>query len=164
MATIFSTQPIIVIFRIWLSPIGRKVLSPTVWWISEASGCRTCRLEESKRKEARIDFWRFLNQHKNSWTFCINPCLISANVWILFASDVLWNSNRRCFWRRLLTGPREVQRGCMVISWSYSWASQSIKEVIMELTILVVGVAAVALWFFLSKDGRHEWDRSYNLA
>ena len=39
---------------------------------------------------------------------------------------------------------------------------QSLKEVIMEMAILVIGVGAAALWFFLTKDkptdktGHHE--------
>jgi hypothetical protein len=31
-----------------------------------------------------------------------------------------------------------------------------LKEVIMEMAILVIGLGAVAAWFFMSKDGRKE--------
>ena len=30
------------------------------------------------------------------------------------------------------------------------------KEVIMEMAILVIGIGAVAAWFFMTKDGRKE--------
>lgn len=32
-------------------------------------------------------------------------------------------------------------------------SSLFLKEVIMEMAILIVGVGAVALWFFMTKDG-----------
>ena len=31
-----------------------------------------------------------------------------------------------------------------------------LKETIMEMGILVLGVGAIAVWFFMSKDGRKE--------
>jgi hypothetical protein len=31
-----------------------------------------------------------------------------------------------------------------------------LKEVIMEMAILVIGLGAVVAWFFMSKDGRKE--------
>jgi hypothetical protein len=40
-----------------------------------------------------------------------------------------------------------------VVKFSTLESSQFLKEVIMEMAILVIGVGAVALWFFMTKDG-----------
>ena len=40
----------------------------------------------------------------------------------------------------------------LVVFWEYL----TFKEIIMEMAILVIGIGAVALWFFYGKDGRKE--------
>jgi hypothetical protein len=53
----------------------------------------------------------------------------------------------------LLTKTGRNAQQYSVVKLSTLEPSQFLKEIIMEMAILVVGVGAVALWFFMTKDG-----------
>ena len=55
---------------------------------------------------------------------------------------------------KVLAGENREKWPCVTRSSSCQLeSSQFLKEVIMEMAILVIGVGAVALWFFMTKDG-----------